>query len=557
MIYCYFKWLKKLSPSRAELNVETPMRPQYKKRLRTVASLILSSTLSIALGTAGLAAPQGEQPANQTQAPSAQASTSATGVRPNTAPSSQSPTSIKPIYNQSFGLEKPGQTNGSQPFTQPSGADFLGDNSLIPDTVDPDAQHELNKTLGVDALRLHSQLHPTSFKTIRLEVMYDQSITLEEALRYAIDNNLAIKISKDSLNYQKYLLFGQIANTLPNLSMSYNLTHTDILNEKINSLAKVFVTRVTYPVFQGGSVMYSILGQYYREQGWEQAYKASFSDELLDLYQKYNNLLLARVLLQIRAKAVEVSKEQVRVNQELEKNGAGTKFAVLQYEAQLASDNQALLQQEVAVRQAALALNFTMNFPMGVNLVPAEETITEKTIFKNNASITSLVNTALSRRPELREYELYKTAAARNVQVGAAPLYPQMSFFTQYSYTNTTNSGPGVDTATSTAGAGVFGGLYETNSRGLALVWSLSNMGVGNVANLLGAAALAHQSTIQANQELQLVLQQVRSDYLNWRAAREQIDNSAHSVRASTEELRMAQLRRVQGVGTTLEVITG
>ena len=47
---------------------------------------------------------------------------------------------------------------------------------------------------------------------------------------------------------------------LPNFSMSYNITHTRILNENVSSLAHVFLPRMTYPVFQGGSVVYSILG---------------------------------------------------------------------------------------------------------------------------------------------------------------------------------------------------------------------------------------------------------------------------------------------------------
>jgi len=434
------------------------------------------------------------------------------------------------------------------------------DGKAPPASVDPDSVHAINKTLAMDKLRLNNSLKDDSFKTIRLEVQYDQQISLEEALNYAIQNNLAIKISKESLKYQQFVLYGQVANMLPNLTVAYNLTHTDIMNEKVGSNAKVFLTRLAYPVFQGGSVVYGILGQYYREKGWEQAYKANISDALLDLYTRYNNLLLARVLLQIRAKAVEVSQEQVRVNTIKEAAGTGARFNILQSEAQLATDRQALLQQQVAVRQAALALNFSMNFPMGVNLVPVEETITEQSLFQNQSSIDSLVGVALKRRPELREYELFKIAAARNIQVASAPLYPQVSLFQQYSYTNTVTTAPPASTTTSTgtdtSGAGVFGGLFRTYQQGLGIVWSLNNMGVTAVSNIAASNSLSHQASVQANQELQTVLQQVRSDYLNWRAAREQIDNAAHGVTASAEELRLAAIRLDQGVGTNLDVIT-
>src|ERR1700733_15144889 len=131
-----------------------------------------------------------------------------------------------------------------------------------------DRKHDENNTLSVDALTLHSSLKAESFKPIRLEIAYDESITLAEALHYTIENNLAIKISKDNLNYQRYVLYGSVANLLPNITTAYNLTRTNILNEHVQSLARVFLTRVSYPIFQGGSVVYSILGQYLREKGW-------------------------------------------------------------------------------------------------------------------------------------------------------------------------------------------------------------------------------------------------------------------------------------------------
>jgi outer membrane protein TolC len=423
-----------------------------------------------------------------------------------------------------------------------------------------DKTHEQNSTIAIGQIRLNNALRSDQFKPIRLEISYDQSISLPEAIQYATDNNLAIKISKENLNYQHYVLLGSYANVLPNFSTAYNLTGTNIFNEKVRSLAKVYSARVTYPVFQGGSVVQGILGQYYREKGWRQAYKASISDELLDVYQKYNTLLLNRILLQIRGKAVEVSEEQVRVDRSKEVQGTGTRYAVMQSEAQLSTDRQALLQQEVTMRQSAMALNFSMNSPMAINLIPVEGSIAEEPLFENDASVDQLVSLALQNRPELREYEAYRVAAGRNIQVAAAPLYPQASLFQQYSFTDTSTTGSGASSSSSssnTSGAGVFGGTFSTYQQGLAVVWSLSNLGMTSVANIYAAASLNRQARIQANQELQTVIQQVRSDYLNWRAAREQIDNAAHGVRASLEELRMAKLRLNTDVGTNLEVIQG
>ena len=204
-----------------------------------------------------------------------------------------------------------------------------------PDQIGPDsdAKHNQNKTLSMNALRLHSAVSMYSFKTVRQEVGFDQPISLEEALKYAIQNNLAIKISRESMQYQHYVLYGNMASMLPSFSLAYNLERTDIQNEHVNSLARVQLERLNYPVFQGGSVVYGLLAQSFRARGWTHAYHASINDTLLQVYQSYNNLLLARVLLQIRAKAVEVDQEQLRVNQQLEANGAGTRFAVMQSDA--------------------------------------------------------------------------------------------------------------------------------------------------------------------------------------------------------------------------------
>ncbi len=477
---------------------------------------------------------------------------------PSSAPQAPAPAAAKTVIDpQAPGSPAPTVSANGEPITIRPPDEFVADS---------DAKHDLNKTLSMDALRLHSAVSLFSFKTIRQEAGFDQPISLEEALKYTVANNLAIKVAKESWHYQRFGLLGNMASTLPSFSLAYNLTRTDIQNEHIYSLTRAQLEKITYPVFQGGSVMYGILAQAFRTRGWFQAYKASINDALLQVYQNYNNLLLARVLLQIRAKAVEVDEEQLRVNQQLEANGAGTRFAVLQSDAQLATDRQALLQQQVAVRQSALGLNYVLNCPMSVNLVPNEETITEKSLFLTNSKINEIIATAMKRRPELKQYEYYKFAAARNLQVAAAPLYPQLSFFTAVSYTNTTNTVNQFATATSsstssssgssdTSGAGVFGGQFRTVQNGMGLTWNLSGLGLVNVANLFGAESTNREAGIELNQQLQQVLLQVRSDYLNWRAAREQIDNAAHGAASGAEALRLAAIRLREGVGTNLELI--
>ncbi len=516
--------------------------------------------------------------------------------------------------------------------------------------------HKINSTFNLSNLRLQSIIQMSSIRPIKAESDFDRPITLKEALNSALDNNLSIKISKESYNYQNYQLYGSISSSLPSLLMSYNTNYYNVLNKSATANAQIFQTRVNYPVFQGGAVLYSVLGQYYRQRGWKFALYTTVNDALLDVYMKYTNLMLNHALLQIRAKSVEVSAAQLALNQSLNNAGTGTKFAVMQSMSQLAADRQAYLQQQVTVRQASLALAFALNFPMAVNLVPAEQTIQEVPIVDSQLDINKLLLTAMATRPELKQYQLFKLAANRNIQVTASPLYPTASFFTMYSYSGTTvtpgssgsalggvasgsiasalnssfagratnnalgqkasfsptstastaNTGANTGAATLpaasgglpianiqsgsavtsgavapaiaipgassgvtgalgsstsntngsfTSGAGIFPGIFDTYQQGFSLAYFLNGMGLVNVANILSAKTLSRQSQMQANQELQLVIQQVRGDYLSMLISKEQIDNAAYGSIASAEALRLAKIRIQTGVGTNLELI--
>jgi len=432
------------------------------------------------------------------------------------------------------------------------------------DLKDPFASADSGSSVSMAPLRLNSRIQISSFLPLRPEGSFDQMISLKEALDYAMENNLPIRISRETYAYQKYQFLSSLANALPNLGASYTLTKSKVL-PSTSSLSRVFTPRISYPVFQGGSVFYGALSQYYREKGWKEALHSSVNESLLDVYQKYSNLVLNRALLKIRAKSLEVSREQYVLNQRLFRAGTGTKFAILQSRTQLAADQEALLQQQVLVRQSSLALAYSLNAPMAMNFIPSEDNISEQQLLQKATNIDRLIETALRYRPDLKQYELFKLAAARNVQVAASALYPNASFFTLYSYSNTTVNTPQAPlknlTSTSssslgsTAGAGVFGGLFNTFEGGFALTYSLPGFGLVGAANVAGAQVLNKQALMQANQELQLVMQQVRADYISWLSAKQQIEATVYGAASAGEALRLAEIRLLNGVGTNLELI--
>lgn len=441
---------------------------------------------------------------------------------------------------------------------------------------EPSADHEQNKILNLGPLRESALSTLSQAGPIKLEASYNEAMSLEDALTYALRYNLPIRISKESYNYQKYRYYGTLAALAPNFSLSWNLTKSNILPpDSTVSNARVYQATVRYPVFQGGSNVYGALAQYYREKGWRNAYVASINDALLDVYKKYTNLVLNDCVLQIRANSLQVSEAQLNMNNALYEAGTGTQFAIMQSRTQLALDRQALLQQQQETRNSAIQLAYALNLPLGVNLVPFERDVGEKALWDvKNLKINDLIDMALVHRPELRQYELFRLAAARNVQVAAAPLYPAVSFFTSFAHASTTvnptngsaassssssssstSSSSSSSSSTDTATAGVFSGLTNTKQAGFILSWSVPNMALGTLANIVSARALSRQAMSQANQELLKVNQQVRTALISAVTSRALIDAAAYSASSAGDALRLANMRVRTGLGTNLELI--
>ncbi|MBS1992825.1 MAG: TolC family protein [Cyanobacteria bacterium SZAS LIN-3] len=505
--------------------------------------------------------------------------------------------------------------------------------------------HNLNKVLDLGPLRQSALITVDGTRPIRLEASYNEPLSLADVLDATISHSLPIRISQESLNFQRLQFGAQVVDVLPNFSTGFSVGQAKI-NTVTTAYNRIFSTSLRYPVFQGGAVVYSILSQYYRQKGWTSSYRATINDALLDVYQKYTNLVLNNAIMQIRARAVAISESQLALNNAVYKSGNGTQFAIMQSRTQLAADRQALLAQQVLVRQSAMALAFALDMPMSINIVPDQDLVIEDNLFGGNLSIKDLLDRTMECRPELRQYECFRLAAARNVQVSASGLYPNVSLFTTYTHSvasvfppgntgalnglanatinaslfgtglasntalnqtasfsptgnNLGNSGANT-TATvvagsggnpiattqsgslvtsgavapsfasgsnafaaggsningsNTAGAGVFPGLFNTFQSGLSLAWSLPNVGAGTVASIAASRALARQAMVQANQELLLVVEQVRGAYLNTIATREQIDTAAKGVASTGEALRLASLRLSTGLGSNLELI--
>jgi outer membrane protein TolC len=532
-----------------------------------------------------------------------------------------SPNFLQPAASATPGTSSPAPGRGVQdPTLYPStgetgrasnipGKDLLLDKDVIDaDNRAFDQQFLLGESIELklpkanELLPLGNKLPP-----IRLEANYTEPISLKDAVSYAIANNLAIRISYANKEQQKWNLGGTMSGFLPNIVLNGQdqfLQGSTLIGGIIPTTFKTpnvsAQAGVQWFGFQGGSVLFGTLASLHNYRAAKAQVTGTINDTLLAVARGYYNLVNNQALLQIQTKAVDVSKAQVTLNQQLESAGTGTKFQVLQSETQLARDEQNLLTQEVALRNSSIDLATVLNLNAAVNLLSVESSVKKVRLIDPSIDINRLIALAILNRPELKQYEQLRIAARRQIQIAAAPLYPQLQFYGNIlgngaTFGKTYNFVPGSFSAvplaappdgpvistkpflatpsatagqpTSSKGPVVAAGEQLTPSQfssrqmrksysiGYRMDWNFPGFGLGSLTAIQAARANARIALLNSNQSLINILQQVRESYLNSQTAERQIEVADKAVISSTEELRLARVRLANGVGTNIDVI--
>lgn len=392
-----------------------------------------------------------------------------------------------------------------------------------------------------------------------LDAKYIEQIGLRDTLQAATGQNLDIEEGFSRTKISKYRLLATASEFLPTISSGYNLIGItgDIptalfgggsssnssaggssANAGLPSSIQLLNAGFTQNVYQGGRILFGTLEQKHRLRASRAQLRGNINDTLLEATRRYYDLLLSEALLSIRTRAVSISEEQVRINSAQEKAGAATGLDVLQSQAQLASDEQNLVDQQNARRQAAIQLSHVLNASFAQDLVSRQRHLRKRRLIDNNVPIDKLLTIAIDKRPELKQFEELRLAAKRAIVVAAAPLQPGVTF--------------GGTVFGIAAGGGNFDKIFNLN---LGVRWSLGGMGTTALANTQRARWEARQAAIQAKQTFLDIFDQVRSSYNNSLASDKRIDRATVQINAAEEELRIAKKRMEAGIGLNIDVL--
>jgi outer membrane protein TolC len=414
-----------------------------------------------------------------------------------------------------------------------------------------DASVSLNRPPLQALISVQENLNPFS-----MDALYAEHVSLADALKCAVSQNLAIESNFASYRSQNYTYLSATSKFLPDIGTGYSLiglhgslpgsllggttssTTGTSSNISLPSHINLLQAGFTYHAYQGGKVLFGSLEQKHRLRASRAALKGSLNDVLLESTRRYYTLVLNEALLEIRSRAVEISTEQVRMNTAQERSGTATGLDVLQSQAQLASDQQNLVDQQSTRRQSALQLAASLNSSLAQDLSSVETSLRKKRVIPRLTPLSQLLTIAIDNRPELKQYEELRLAAKRAIVVAGSPLHP------------TADLGGtvfGVGAAGSSTNA-----IYLLN---FAVKWNLGALGTTDLANIQQARWQARQAAVQAKQSFQDVIVQVRTAYDQSLAADKRVESASAQIIAAEEELRIAKKRMEAGIGLNLDVL--
>jgi outer membrane factor, OMF family len=411
------------------------------------------------------------------------------------------------------------------------------------------SQPELKALVSID-----KHMNPYS-----LESSSQLPLTLRKALQTAVDQNLDISISYTSERNQNWIYLNSLSKFLPDASLGYNLigAHGNInlpftrvttlsggstistnTQTPVVSPFNVALAGFSYPVFQGGKVVFTSLQNRNLLRASRAQKGATLSDTLLAVTRDFYTLILNESLLQIRIAAVDTSTEQLRINSELHQNGLATKLDVLQARTQLSHDRENLVDQQIARRSASIQIAQTLNADQGTDLIPEPRRIRKVRLFSQNMTIAQLLTLAIDNRSELKQYEQLRLAAKKAIIVAVAPLLPQAKLGGYI------------------IGLGQhLGDLQPLYLLNFSVNWKFGGLGTSDFTNVQAARWTARQRLLEANKELNNVLSQVRNALLQSLQSERKISEAQDEEASADEELRLAKLRFANGLGNNIDII--
>ncbi len=383
--------------------------------------------------------------------------------------------------------------------------------------------------------------------------------TLEECIRYAIENNITLKQKEQARQNQEVALNTSKNSWLPDLNASLGQnfdfgrspSKTGVIVDQ-NSASTSGYLSLSMPVFDGFKIPNDIAARKLDLQAATESLNKAKDDLAVGVASYFLQVLYNKEMLRIAELQVELSNDQVSRTDAMVKAGKVPLSQLYDIRAQLARDEVTLTEAKNNVNLALLDLAQSLELE---RLEQGFDVVTPVTADAIEAYMSSILppdhiyDQAVVIKPQIKEQEYMLESQRKMLKVAMAGYYPKLNFNASYSngYYHYYNLGNETNVP--------FGDQLRNNERKtLGLSLSIPIFNRFQVRNSVRSARISI-----TNQELMLenskktLYKEIQQAYFNATAAQDKYRSSDKSVIATKEAFSYAEERYTAGKSTVFE----
>lgn len=268
---------------------------------------------------------------------------------------------------------------------------------------------------------------------------FAQTWTLEKCVQYALDNNINVKQAKLQKDIaQKQLTQSYLSTFLPSIdaSATYNVSVGNSVNQFTFSVIEGSLQTVTgnlqasMPIFTGLQQIYGIQKNKHDLAASTLDAEDVKNQTALAVTSSFLNVILAKEILKVAEKQLQLTLEQVSVTDKRVRSGSLPESALLELQAQKARN-------EVDIVNAKNQIDLAVVNLKNLLLIPAEsgfeleipEVKADMLSLDPSQSLNTIYKNALATQPSIKAAEARIQSALSSVRISRGAFSPTISVF--------------------------------------------------------------------------------------------------------------------------------
>jgi outer membrane protein len=391
--------------------------------------------------------------------------------------------------------------------------------------------------------------------------------TLEECIRYAIDNNISIKQIELQKESAEVSLNTSQMSRLPDLNAgmgqtwSFGRTPTSTgLYENTTQSNSNFSINSSIPLFTGFRIPNEIEKNKLELKAATETLEKAKEDLSLNIASLFLQVLFNKEIVKVNEEQLSLGQAQVERTKALEEVGKVPLSQLYDIEAQVAKDEVSLIQANNNLKLSLLDLAQSLELENEVSFdIVAPETQDVIAEYMGSVQPPQIIFTnAVNVKPVIKEQEYRVESAGKSLKIAESGYWPSLNlslgygtgYYYDYNLKNNVNAATGLPFENTPFSNQIKNNSGETVSLSL----SIPIFNRFSVKNQVRNAKLnVYNQQLALDNTKKTLYKEIQTAYLNATAAQEKFRASEKAVKASAESFKYAQERYETGKSSVFE----